>query len=232
MKAKHLLIAGDSGGGKTTRARETVAKHDGIAVCVNHDTGEDGKTDFEDFPGQAVTSLEEMQAAVQDCRNRAEVRNLRLDLRVDDVLEGASMARKFARQVGQHFDAEICTLVLIDEGHNALPDSESKSSVNSGNPVAKMLHEDRDLNVKCVIVTQDPQDLYYPPIKQCKHIVWVGAVSTFHKGFIQFYNLNEMVAGDGVENADLPTEDHEVVIIKPTHPPRVVHRTETKARYG
>lgn len=223
MKAKHVLLGGSSGGGKTTRARQMHAEHDGVSVWVNHND--------EDVPGQTVGSLGEMQAAVQACSSVAEVRNLRLNYRCHDALSGASAARTFARSVGRHFDAEVCTQVIVDEAHIALPDSEADSAVSSGNPVAKMLHEDRSLHVKAVIATQDPQDLYYPPTKQCKYIVWCGPVSTFHKGFVNYYNLSEMKA-DGVEDASLPTEDFEVVVIKPTLPPRVVHRTETDPQYG
>jgi len=224
MKAKHVLVAGDSGGGKTTRCRETVAKHDGIAVWCNHDG--------DDVPGETVRSLAEMQEAVQACSSVAEVRNRRLDFRCSDPSSGARTARTFALAVEVVRDREVCVLVLVDEAHEALPDTEEQSAVNSGNPVAKMLHKDRDDNVKVVLATQDPQDLYYPPVKQCKFIVWCGAVSTFHKGFVNYYNLRDMKAGDGVEDASLPTEDYEVVVIKPTLPPRVVHRTETDPQYG
>lgn len=224
MKAKHVLLAGSSGGGKTTRGRQMHAEHDGVSIWVNHND--------ETVPGETVRSLSDMQAAVQACSSVEAVRNLRLDYRCASALDGAQTARTFARAIGDHFDAEVCTQVIVDEAHTALPDSENESAVASGNPVAKMLHEDRSLNVKCVLATQDPQDLYYPPTKQCKHIVWCGPVSTFHKGFVSYYNLNEMVAGDGVEHADLPTEDFEVVVIKPTLPPRVVHRTETDPQYG
>ncbi|MCD2199092.1 hypothetical protein LPA44_04155 [Halobacterium sp. KA-4] len=224
MNAKHILLGGSSGGGKTTRAREMVDKHDGVAVWVNHND--------EDAPGDTVRSLAEMEDAVQSCSSLAEVRNLRLNYVCQDAQSGAETARTFARSVGQHFDAEVCTLVLVDEAHNALPDSKAESSVKNGNPVAKMLHEDRDLNVKCVLATQDPQDLYYPPTKQCVFIVWCGPVRTFHKGFVNYYNLNEMEAADDVEDASLPTDNYEVVVIDPTLPPRVVHRTETNPQYG
>ena len=221
MRAKHVFVAGASGGGKTTFARETHAKHDGISVWVNFndESGLDGRS-----MANAVTcrSRAGLDDAVRSCSSPAQVRNLRVNFVTDDPVEAAETVREFAVSVADHFDAEVCVQVILDECQHVLPD-ESSSSVQQGNPVAWMLHEGRSYNIKAVLMTQDPVEVYYPPIKNCKHLVWVGETKTFHRGFTNYWNLNDL---------DLPTEDFEFVVIKPTDPPQVVHRGETKEAFA
>jgi len=215
VKAKHVLVAGSAGGGKTTYCREMFAKHDGAAVWVNH---------YGERVPNATTcsSRGDLAAQAKRCTTQAELRRLRIDYRCDPM-SGAADARRFARAIAQAADREVCTLVVIDEAHAVLPDNEGASGVNSGNSAAAMLHEDRDKNVKLALVTQDPTDLYYPPIKQCKHIVWCGEIKTFHAGFLRYF---------GIQDLDLPTEDHQYVVIKPTLPPKIVASGETDPDYG
>jgi len=103
-----------------------------------------------------------------------------------------------------------------------LPDSEAQSGPTSGNPVREALHEDRDRGVKVVLATQDPTDLYYPPIKQCRHLV-MFAPSSFHTGFLRYYDI---------ESLEYPTEAYHYAVVRPSLPPEVVYRGVTDPRYG
>jgi len=95
-------------------------------------------------------------------------------------------------------------------------------------PVRGMLHDDRELGVKCVIATQNPQDLRttewnYGPLQQCEYIVWVGPVKTWHSGFTDWL---------GVGGDQLPSENYQYVVLEPSDPPRVVAEGETNPRFG
>lgn len=107
--------------------------------------------------------------------------------------------------------------VIIDEAQNA-PTFQGEDG-----PARRMLHEDREDGVKCVIVTQNPQDLRtqewnYGPLQQCQYFVWVGEARTWHRGFREWLN---------VDPDDLPEEQHLYVVFKPTDPPEAVVRGET-----
>lgn len=219
MQAKHVMTGGSSGGGKTTYLRELHDLHDGISILCNYDNPR-----ASGFEGFICNSFEEMIMAVRNCGSEAELRNLRIDYRgaypgVDATREPMHIAKK----VGEEFNSKICTQIIVDEAQHALPDDENRSSVESGNPLAWGLHQGRDLNIKCVVATQDVSDLYYTPLKNCAYFVWVGKVKSFHDGFLRYWKFNEL---------SLPTENHRYVVINPTKPASIVYRGETKKRYG
>ncbi|ELZ78105.1 hypothetical protein C455_10498 [Haloferax larsenii JCM 13917] len=133
----------------------------------------------------------------------------------DTPLKTAREARQVAHEY--HEATGFPTQVVFDEAHNVLPDGE----VESDNPVKKMLHEDRDKALKVVIATQDPSDLEYTPIKQCKYWVWVGEWAVFHDGFLRYFSI---------PRDDLPTEPYQYVVFDKRM--NVLHRAETQEVYG
>lgn len=140
----------------------------------------------------------------------------RLRWRCDDPLDAAAGARAVANDY--HRQTGYPTQVIADEAQDGmLPDGD----VEADNPLKKMLHEDRDKALKVQVATQDPQDLEYTPLKQCKYWVWVGEWSTFHRGFINYFDLPK---------SELPTEPYEVVVFDKRM--NVLHRTETKEVYA
>lgn len=166
--AKHVLVAGPSGGGKTTYLGEMHARHDGPSVFLSTHEG-------------------------------------------DQYPEDIARARQAIADAGGG-------QVIVDEAQNA-------PTFLSGEygPVATMLHEDRKRDIKCVIATQNPQDLHtserrYGPLQQCEYFVWVGPAKTWHKGFRNWLNLD-------VEQ--LPERNYQYVVIDPADPPVVVDEGET-----
>jgi hypothetical protein len=116
----------------------------------------------------------------------------------DDPLDAAASARSVAHDY--HRQTGYPTQVIADEAQDGmLPDGD----VEADNPVKRMLHEDRDKALKVQVATQDPQDLEYTPLKQCRYWVWVGEWSTFHRGFINYFDLPK---------SELPTEPYQVVV--------------------
>jgi hypothetical protein len=131
---------------------------------------------------------------------------------LDAAASGRSVAHDYHRQTGYP------TQVIADGAQDGmLPDGD----VEADNPLKRMLHEDRDKALKVQVATQDPQDLEYTPLKQCRYWVWVGEWSTFHRGFINYFDLPK---------SELPTEPYQVVVFDKRM--NVLHRTETKEEYA
>jgi hypothetical protein len=215
MQAKHVFSAGSSGGGKTTRLRERHARHDGPSIWVNHLDG----TDIEDVPGVVCSSLTDMVEAVRSCSS---LRRLRIDYRPPESgPEAAAVPKEFGRMMSAESGGEVCTQVILDEVQVLMPDSEQDSSRDI-NPVAWMLHEGRDDNIKVVASTQDPTEVFYPPIKNCKWFVWVGEAKVWHSGFLQYW---------GFDSLNLPDSNHRYALIRPSEPPEIVFRGETDPDY-
>lgn len=205
MQAYHTLVAGDSGGGKTTYLREAQDTYPGLSVWINH-SGTDGISgrDLED--AATVTSLAEAR------RSDA----TRLNWRCNDPLKAARDARQLCHEY--HDATGYPTQVIVDEAQDrVLPDGD----VESDNPVKRMLHEDRDRALKVQVATQDPQDLAYTPLKQCQYWVWVGEWATFHKGFLNYFDFPK---------SELPTEPYEYVVLDKRM--NVLHRGETSEEYA
>jgi hypothetical protein len=131
--------------------------------------------------------------------------------------EDVSKARQWARS------RDGTVQVIVDEVQNVPTFKDGDDG-----PLRKMLHEDRSSGVKAVLSTQNPQDLRtnewnYGPLQQCQHVVWVGPARTWHRGFRNWLNLD----------ADqLPSENYEYRVIRPSDPPAVVFEGQTKKKYG
>lgn len=219
MQAKGVFVAGSAGGGKTTDLRERHTRHNGISVWVERASKD--RSEKEGF-GKVCRSFTDMVEAVRGCDGEKELRNLRIHYYSPPGPKAVEEPRAFGRAVAQEFDREVSTQVIVDECQHQLPDDEEKSSVEEGNPLAGILHEDRDKNVKAVLATQDPVEVYYPPIKNCKWFIWVGEIKTWHTGFLQAWGFHDL---------DLPRHDHEAAVIKPSRPPEIVERYETDPSY-
>lgn len=167
MQAHHTLVAGDSGGGKTTLMREMHDTFPGLSIWVNHN-GESG------VAGKRASGLRAIQTADRNTIN----------LRVSDAREGAQTAREAARSY--HEATGYPAQVIADEAQeDLLPDGTNAPDT----AVKRGLHQDRDHGVKWVVATQDPTDLHYTPLKQVQHWVWVGPWSTFHEGFLRYFSM-------------------------------------------
>lgn len=158
VQAKHALITGDSGGGKTTLMREYHAEWDGVSIWINHNN--------ETVPGGNVaTNFQELVGMVRSGKQHINYRA--------DQLEGV----QHARSIGYHETVKP-TQIIVDEIHNVWP---KDGEVNA---VKTCLHEDRDTPICLRFATQDPQDLKpYTPLKQAKFFVWCGQWNGFHDGF-------------------------------------------------
>ena len=166
MQAKHALICGDSGGGKTTLMREMQSTFDGVSIWINHND--------ERLPrATRVDNFDQLQAEIGQGGTR-------IDYRTGEPLAAVEHARSMAYHV-----LDDPMQIVVDEAHNLLP----SGSVDADNPLKAALHEDRDVGVQVVVATQDPSDLEYTPIKQVQHIVWCGEWSVFHDGFIRYFSI-------------------------------------------
>jgi hypothetical protein len=167
MKAHHTLVAGDSGGGKTTLMRELHDTFPGLSIYLNH-TGESA------VAGKRARGLRAIQTADGNTIN----------LRVSDAREGAEIAREAGRSY--HEATGYPFQVIADEAQESLlPDGTNAPDT----AVKRGLHQDRDHGGKWVVATQDPTDLHYTPLKQVQHWVWVGPWSTFHEGFLRYFSM-------------------------------------------
>jgi energy-coupling factor transporter ATP-binding protein EcfA2 len=199
MNADHTLLCGDSGGGKTTLMREMHQTFDGVSIWINHNS--------ERVPGRSVSTINDLREAV-----RSGTRRLNFEVNTGAALTAVEAARSVAYHV-----VDNRTQIVVDEAHNLLPDGD----VDADNPLKQSLHEDRSEGVRVVVATQDPSDLEYTPIKQCKYFTWVGGWSVFHDGFIRYFNI---------PRDDLPTEPYQYVVFDKRM--SVVTRNETKERYA
>lgn len=204
MKAFGTLVTGDAGGGKTTALREMFDKFAGLSVWIDH-TGAGG------ISGQHIDGA----ATVRSAREARQSTATRLRWVTENPIETAREVRQLVREY--HEKTGYPSQVIIDEAHNLLPSGD----VEADNPVKKMLHEDRDHGVKVVLATQDPSDLEYTPLKQCKYWVWVGEWSVFHKSFLNHWSIPK---------DELPEGPYRYVVFNKRM--EVVYRGETKAEYG
>jgi hypothetical protein len=170
--AEHVLVAGPSGGGKTTYVGEMHAKASGPSIFLSTKDGDSYPED-----------ISRARNAVIDANG------------------------------GQ---------VIVDECQNAPTFKDGADG-----PTRKMLHEDRERGVKCVLATQNPQDLRtsewrYGPLQQCQYFVWVGPARTWHRGFREWLH---------VEADMLPNENFDYAVIEPSDPPKVAHSGVTDPQY-
>ena len=215
MQAKHLLITGSSGGGKTTKMHENHLKHKGISIWVNW---EHPKPNVE---GIKCYSMEDMVNVIKESKDL-------MDIKINFItnkppLEAPQDAIDLGWYIGEYFDSKIPTQIIVDEAQEALPDNEKESAQSSGNPIAKGLHQGRDMNIKIVLGTQDPQDLFYTPIKQIKHLIWCGETKVFHEGFLRYFGMTDL---------DMPKEQYEYIVVKPSSPPKIIYRGTTDSQYA
>jgi len=207
MQAHHVLITGSSGGGKTTYAREMHATYNGASIYVTSKDTESNVT------GRKAGSRQTLNTAVRDASRASDVRVKWFGATYDKDLR---TIRDWAHDIHTHLGWS--TQIIVDEAQN------SGLRDNTG-PVKHGLHEDRDKRIKWVPVTQDPQDMKkgYSALKQCRYIVWVGEPNSFHKGFLSYYNLQDV---------QLPTKPYQFVVVKPSLPPTVAHSGTTSKQYS
>lgn len=193
MKARHTLISGDSGGGKTTLAREIADTSGFVSVWV----GEGDR-----IPGQVVNGPQTLREAVD---GGASV----VHYKTGDVLTAVTHARSLA-----YHETRRPVSVIVDEAQDHLREDQS-------NPIKAGLHRDRDVGVRYVLITQDPSDLPYTPLKQVRYWAWVGEWSTFHDGFLRYFS---------VPREELPDERFRYVVLDKRMAP--LYRDETREKYA
>lgn len=204
MQAKHTLVTGAAGGGKTTLLREMHARFDGVSIALTT------KTNEKNFRGKPVRGEDALESGIQAGRHRYKWYGA-------SYPSDTQTAREWAHAVNDQLGVPV--QIIVDECQNT-PLSSGEGALKDG------LHEDRSRAIKWVPATQSPQDLKesrgYPGINQCKYISWVGESRVFQKGFIDYYSLEGL----------LPGERYRYHVIEPTNPPRVIYKGETKRRYA
>lgn len=119
--------------------------------------------------------------------------------------------------------------VIVDEVQNAPTFSDGAQG-----PCYKMLHEDREREIKPVLVTQNPMDLRtsehgYGPVQQAEYWVFCGKLKDWHVGFLRANNMGGLVD-------HMPTEHYDYVVIEPTAAlsgeEKIVYRGRTKREFG
>jgi len=210
MKAYHCLVTGSSGGGKTTWLRQMHATTKAASVFMT------AKKRESNVAGTPVNSRRGLNTAVRRASRGSDVRCKWFGA---SYPQDAETVREWAHDVHEHRDWPV--QIIVDECQND-PGMDGSTS-ETGGAIRKGLHEDRDMAIKWVVCTQDPQDLDYPPLKQCRTFVWCGPAKTWHKGFLVYYNLEEL---------DLPQREYQVAEIDPSLPPEVVWRGETNPTYA
>lgn len=209
-QAYHTLIAGSSGGGKSTLARQAHAEFRGpSAFLTTKSRGRESGVQGHEVSGRKALDTATKQA------DRWE--RLRVKWYNASYPEATHAVRRWAHDVADYSGYPV--QVIVDECQET-PLSDSEGALKEG------LHQDRDVPIKWVPVTQSPQDLKesrgYAGINQCQYITWVGPAMTFHKGFIEYYSLK----------GKLPREKYRYHVVRPTNPPTVIHRGVTEKRYG
>jgi len=184
MKSHHALVAGDSGGGKTTLLRELHVVND-PSIWINHNR-EDVPTGHQRDDATSVRSLPELKKAIAAGKTT-------INYRVDNQKTGV----RHARSIGYHRTDSL--QVIVDEAQNILPDN-----AESDNPLKQGMHEDRDEGIYYRVASQDPGDIDSGALKQCAYYVWVGEWATFHQGFFRYFN---------VPTEELPTEPYRYVVL-------------------
>lgn len=207
MQAYHCLYTGDSGGGKSTLLAEAADRFPGLVVIVDATDRGESK-----FSGRGVLDC----ATVRNAREARAANASIIRIRTDDMTQGARDARELALEYSD--STGWPSQVIIDECQQVMSDE-----LESSHPIKKMLHEDRDRRLKCVLATQDPSDLQpnYSAIKQCRYFVWVGEWSTFHDGFIRYFSI---------PRGSLPEQPYKWVCFDKRM--NVVNRGETRERYA
>lgn len=202
MKARHALIAGDSGGGKTTLLREIHVRNS-PSIWINHNSEDVPSGHQEPETATSVRSLPELEEAISD---GYETINYRCDSQETGI--------QHARSVGYHRTDTL--QVIVDEAQNVLP-----TNADMDNALKQGMHEDRDAGIYYRIASQDPGDIDRGALKQCEYYVWCGEWATFHQGFFRYFN---------VPTEELPTEPYKFVVLDKRMD--VVFRGETKEEFA
>lgn len=187
VNAQHAAVFGDSGEGKTAlliELKETI--NFPVIVCDHADK-------WPVDSGRTYATLETMREKVRE-GVKGEVfvhRSERLDSK-----QIAANCMQLARDIRDTYDAPVC--VIYDEADTVLAGDWDKPAEN---PVAWGLHEGRSEFIKVVAATQDPQDLPYGPLKQCKTLTWVGRPAGFHGPFLS-HSISDAIDKEIVYSQD------------------------------
>lgn len=141
---------------------------------------------------------------------------------------GASYPRDITRAREWAKGKPATVQVIVDECQ------QTPTFTDGEGPTKDMLHEDRSDGVKCVISTQNPQDLNtrengYGPVQQARYWVFCGPLKDWHVGFMNANNLSGLVE-------HMPTRDYEYVVVEPTASltgkEKILYRGETKEQFA
>lgn len=177
MQERHALLTGDSGSGKTTRAREVHANCPSMSIVVNH-------SDESGFAGETVTT---MKAAVKATKQFDTVSDVRLNLKVDDVDKGLRIAQRYGVDMFDTFQSNPNfngVQVIVPEGHKALPEGKTPKE----HPGKWMAHQGRSSGIKLILESQTPRFFDYASLPQFPYWVWVGPPAGFHDGFLNAHS--------------------------------------------
>lgn len=223
-KPKHSLFVGRSGAGKSTLMSEVAHKWDGLTITVDHSIGEEGDIEMQ-WPGILVKSDDEVQAVLEEQSTQEDIADLSFHYATElSGPDAAAVPVEMAKQLSRSFDGEIPVLIVVDECQTVMPDNKGDSA-RSVNAVSWVFQEGRSWNIHVAAGTQDPQEVYAPPIKSMRWLYWVGAPIQPQKGWFRYYDVP-------TDWEEFPTDWYQWIQMEPTIPWQLVDHGMTDEKYG
>lgn len=186
VRAEHVAIVGDSGGGKSTVARKVHEDTPAKSVVCNY-----AQTDG--YSGPIVDG----KKAITEAHENGDVADYRDPTQTP--MQHAATCMAYAREANHPVQ------VVFEEAQVVMHQGES-DRMQETNPVWWALHQGRDKGIKVVLITQDPGDMPKPPTKQVTYWAWCGPPAGFHNGWLSHS------VGNWMPTEDFPDKPHHYTV--------------------